>query len=168
MFSVGEHVIYGTHGVCRIGDIVTMPFGTDDREYYVLSPLTDPRSTIFVPLDSEVLVSQMRPVLTKEEIDELLSSLERGSLCWIANDSERKAFCQATIKSGDRLEMLRMIDMLYIHQEEMKDQKKHFHVTDERFLREAEKLLHEEFSFVLGIPRAEVVSYIGERVERSS
>ena len=168
MYSVGEHVIYGTHGVCRIGDITTMPFGADKRDYYVLSPLCDPRSTIFVPLDNEQLVSQMRPVLTKEEIAEMLSSVTPGSLDWIESDSERKDFCQTTLKSGDRLEMLKMIDMLYTHQEEMKNQKKHFHVTDERFLREAEKLLHEEFAFVLGIPRAEVISYIGERVEQSS
>ena len=168
MYSVGEHVIYGTHGVCCISEITTMCFGPENKEYYVLSPLADPRSTIFVPLDSEILLSQMRPVLTKEEIDELLCSLEHGSLSWITNDSERKEFCQATLKSGDRLEILRMIDMLSIHREEMQDQKKHFHVTDERFLKEAEKLLHDEFSFVLGIPRAEVVSYIGEKVEKSS
>ena len=168
LYSVGEHVIYGTHGVCCISEIKTMSFGPDNKEYYVLSPLAEPRSTIFVPLDSEVLLSQMRPVLTREEIDELLGSLEPGSQSWITNDSERKEFCQTTLKSGDRLAILRMIDMLYIHQEEMRDQKKHFHVTDERFLREAEKLLHDEFSFVLGIPRGEVVSYIGEKVERSS
>ena len=168
MYSVGEHVIYGTHGVCRIGEIKTMSFGPDSKEYYVLSPLSDPRSTIFVPVDSEILLSQMRPVLTREEIDDLIDSLEPGSQDWIVNDSKRKEFFQTTLKSGDRLALLRMIDMLYIHQEEMRDQKKHFHVTDERFLREAEKLLHDEFAFVLGIPRGEVISYIGERLEQSS
>ncbi len=168
MYSVGEHVVYGTHGVCRISEITTMQFGIENKEYYVLSPVSDPRSTIFVPVDNEVLLSQMRPVLTKEEIDEMLCSIIPGSQSWIASDAERKEFCQTTLKSGDCLAILRMIDMLYVHQIEMREQKKHFHVTDERFLREAEKLLHDEFSFVLGIPRTEVVSYIGDKVEKSS
>ncbi len=165
MFSVGEHVVYGTHGVCRIGELTKMPFGADMREYYVLSPICDPRSTIFVPVDNDALTSQMRRVLTKSQIDELLSSVVPGSLDWIESDAERKEYCTSIIKSGDRYELMRMIDMLYLHQKEMKNQKKHFHVTDERFLREGEKLLHDEFAFVLGISRADVIEYIGERVE---
>ena len=168
MYSVGEHVVYGTHGVCCISEITTMQFGLENKEYYVLSPVSDPRSTIFVPVDNESLLSQMRHVLTKEEIDDMLSAIVPGSQCWIASDSERKEYCQATLKSGDCRAILKMIDMLYIHQVEMREKKKHFHVTDERFLREAEKLLHDEFSFVLGIPRTDVISYIGEKVEQSS
>ena len=168
MFSAGEHVVYGTHGVCCISELTKMPFGADLREYYVLSPIGDPRSKIFVPVDNENLTSQMRSVLTKPQIDELLASVVPGSLDWIESDSERKEYCTSTIKSGDRYEIIRMIDMLYLHQEEMKSQKKHFHVTDERFLREGEKLLHDEFAFVLGISRADVVSYISERIEASS
>lgn len=168
MFSVGEHVVYGTHGVCAISEVTSMSFGSEKRDYYVLSPVSDPKSTIFVPVDNETLIAQMRRVLTKEEIDALLDSVEPCALEWIANDSKRKEFCAATIKSGDRLAIINMIEMLYLHQEEMRDQKKHFHVTDERFLREAEKLLHDEFAFVLGIPNIEVYEYIGSRIKKSS
>ena len=168
MFTVGEHVIYGTHGVCCISEIKQMSFGADSRDYYVLTPVSERRSTIFVPVDNETLLAQMRKVLTKEEIDDLLDSVEPGSLEWIASDSERKDFCNKTIKSGDRLAIIGMIEMLYLHQEEMKSAKKHFHVTDERFLREAEKLLHDEFSFVLGITGTEVHEYIGSRIKKSS
>ena len=110
----------------------------------------------------------MKRVLTKEEIDELLSSVVPGALDWIENDNRRKVFCTYTIKSGDRLAMINMIDMLCAHQKEMENQRKHFHVTDERFLKEAEKLLHEEFSFVLGIPKNDVCDYIRERIKSSS
>ena len=168
MFSAGDHVVYGNHGVCRVAELTSMDFGADHREYYVLSPIAEPKSKIFVPLDNDALTSTMLPVLTKDEIDALLGSVVPGSREWIENDSERKAFCTATLKSGDRFAILSMIDMLYLHREEMISQKKHFHVTDERFLRDAEKLLHEEFAFVLGIPRAEVITYIGEHVAASS
>jgi len=168
MFSAGEHVVYGTHGVCEISEVTTMSFCSDSRKYYVLFPIGDAKSKIFVPVDNEQLTSQMKKVLTKEEIDRLLDAVEPGALDWIESDSARKEYCSATIKGGDRLALINMIEMLYLHREEMIGQKKHFHVTDERFLREAEKLLHDEFSFVLGIPNADVVEYIGERIKKSS
>lgn len=168
MFSAGCHVIYGSHGVCEISEIKSMSFGDEHKEYYVLSPINDKRSTIFVPTDNERLLSQMRPVLTKEEIDALLDSIEPGAVEWIASDAERKEFCTSTIKSGDRLAMFHMIGMLYLHREEMIDQKKHFHVTDERFLKDAEKMLHDEFAFVLGMTASEVEAYIGNRIKKSS
>ena len=168
MFSVGSHVVYGSHGVCEISEYRTMAFGDDDKEYYVLSPIYDKRSTIFVPFDNMVLLSQMRPVLTKEEIDELIDSVIPGTYGWIPSDSERKSFCAATMKSGDRLAIFHMIEMLYMHRERMLDEKKHFHVTDERFLKDAEKMINDEFAFVLGIPCSEVEHYVEERLKKSS
>ena len=168
MFSPGDHIVYGTHGVCRITEMTSMPFGSGKRDYYVLSPLSDPRSTIFVPADNPDLVSQMKKVLTKDEIDILLSSVSPEPDEWIESDRARKQYCLSTIRSGDRLALLHMIRMLCFHRAEMVDQKKHFHVTDERFLREAENLLSDEFSFVLGISRSEVSEYINEKIELTS
>ena len=168
MFREGAHVVYTSHGVCEITEIKTMSFGDDTKQYYVLSPINDKRSTIFIPIDNMVLLSQMRPVLTKEEIDELLGSVIPGTCSWIQSDSERKSFCAATIKSGDRLAILHMIEMLYMHRERMAAENKHFHVTDERFLNDAEKMLNDEFAFVLGISTSEVENYVAERVKKSS
>ena len=39
------------------------------------------------------------------------------------------------------------------------------HVADERFLNEAEKLLHEEFAHVLHIKREQVLSFIFEQIK---
>ena len=168
MYSAGEHVVYGTHGVCCITEVTVMPFGSEEKNYYVLSPIADKRSTIFVPCDNEKLTSQMKKVLTKNEIDMLLDDVVPGALEWIECDSKRKEFCAATIKSGDRMAIINMISMLYLHRERMENQKKHIHVTDERFLREGEKLLHDEFAFVLGIPPVEVHEYIGNRIKKTS
>ena len=168
MFSPGEHVVYGTHGVCCIKELTSMPFGSEMRDYYVLSPIGETRSTIFVPVDNSSLTDQMKKVLTRAEIDKLIASVAPGAVKWIASDQERKEYCVSTIKSGDRLEIMNMIGMLCVHRDEMKGQKKHFHVTDERYLKEAEKLIHDEFSFVLGIARADVGAYIDERIAKSS
>ncbi|MBR0303369.1 MAG: CarD family transcriptional regulator, partial [Clostridia bacterium] len=104
----------------------------------------------------------------RDEIDSLLLSVAAAVDEWIESDRERKEFFTSTIRSGDRLALLQMIRTLCLHRARMKDEKKHFHVTDERFLREAENLLHDEFAFSLGISRAEVSEYINERIELTS
>ena len=41
MFKVGDHVVYGTNGVCLVSDITPSPFDKNDRRtYYVLKPLS--------------------------------------------------------------------------------------------------------------------------------
>ena len=44
---------------------------------------------------------------------------------------------------------------------------KKLHVADERMLQEAEKMICDEFSYVLGIPKEEVPSYITNSMKES-
>ncbi len=44
--------------------------------------------------------------------------------------------------------------------------KKHFHISDEKYLREAERLLHDEFSYTLNISNEEVPAYILKRIKK--
>lgn len=164
MFNSGDAVIYGTHGVCIVKETSEFTFGDSEKTYYVLQPLND-KLQIFVPCDSEILLSRMRPVLTPEEVDGVIDSLSEVKMGWIDSDSKRKEFCNEVIKSGDREQLIHLIDMLYVRQDDLRRQKKHFHLTDERFMKEAMKLLHEEFSYVLGIPEDVVPQYISSRIE---
>lgn len=65
MYEVGGYVSYRSDGVCKIIDIRKENFGVvgKDTLYYVLSPVSDEKSTFFVPVDNEALVSMMRKVL---------------------------------------------------------------------------------------------------------
>ncbi len=170
MYSVGEAVIYGNHGVCKVKEITEMSFGngSDRKKYYVLCPVSNPRSIIYVPTDNDALTSRIRPLLSEAEIDEIISSVPPEKLQWIASDIKRKEFCGETLKSGDRFRIMQMIGMLYDQREALRDQKKHFHVVDERFLKDATRLLHEEFAYVLGISPADVPEYISSRIKASS
>lgn len=160
MFSVGDAVSYGTQGICKITEITNMAVGKVKKQYFVLVPLQDERSTVYVPTDNEKLLEKMRTVLSEKEINELIKEVSKQPLKWIENDIDRKEFCNEVIKSGDRHELMRLIEMLYNKREELKNSKKHFHILDERALREAEHLLHDEFSYVLNISKEDVPSYI--------
>ena len=74
MRNIGEYVLYGAAGVMTIVDIREESIGDISRSYYVLrsaSSRTD--SLTFVPADNEKLVGAMRPLLTADELDRLIS-----------------------------------------------------------------------------------------------
>lgn len=79
-----------------------MNFGKEKREYYVLKPVYDENPTIYAPTDNETVTQKMRRVLTKDEIDSLIESLENNDTKWSNNDIERKEFCASVIEKGDR------------------------------------------------------------------
>ena len=90
MFQVGDTVIYGTNGACRITGVVQKEFGQQKMEYYVLNPVYDLRSTIFVPKDNAALLAKMRRVLSAEEIYRLIRTIPQEESGWIAQEDERK------------------------------------------------------------------------------
>jgi RNA polymerase-interacting CarD/CdnL/TRCF family regulator len=53
-----------------------------------------------------------------------------------------------------------MINTLHQHKKVQAEAGRKFHLCDENFLRDAEKLLNAEFSLVLGIQPADVGAYI--------
>ena len=166
VFSQNETVVYGAQGICKIRGTARLEQGRQAREYYVLIPVYDEGSVIYVPTDNEKLVSNIRRLLSPEEIDRLIDETAATETQWIDDNLERKEYCSDVMKSGDRKQLMQLIDMLYLHRRDLKQSKKHFHVTDERCLREAERLINDEFSFVLGISREEVPSYIINRLHR--
>ena len=52
MYKIGDTVLYGREGVCKIKDIVTRKLNNIDKQYYFLTPLDD-HITILVPTDNE-------------------------------------------------------------------------------------------------------------------
>lgn len=164
MFSVGDTIIYATQGICTIKEITTMKIDREKKDYFVLCPVFNEVSSIYVPVDSKALLAKMRTIISSDEIEKLLTEVSSNKLDWIDDENTRKEYCAKVIKSGNRKELLQIIEMLYSHQLELKQTKKHFHISDERFLKEAEKLLHDEFSYVLGIKKEDVPEYIKSRI----
>ena len=159
-YCVGDRIVYGTQGICEIKEISPLTLGDEEKNYYFLSPLSDPRCVIYVPCDNQFLLDQMKDILSPDEIDSIITSPEIGTMEWIGIDIRRKEYCTAVLKSGDRHELLRVIYMLRTKREEFRSMKKHFHVADERFLRDAERIINQEFSYSLGIHASEVEDYI--------
>ncbi len=164
MFSVGQPVVYGVQGVCRIQEVTTKKFGRETEDYFVLQPIFDGKSLLYVPCGNQNLLAQMRPVLTREELGELIASAAQADSAWMEDEKQRRALCTEIIKSGDRAALMRLIAMMYQRFEALREQKKHIPLADERLMKQASRLLHDEFAFVLDIQPDEVPDYIARHI----
>ena len=149
MYAAGQTVLYGANGVCRISEITTRRIGKETIEYYVLKPMGAQASTVYVPTKNEELVGRMRAVMTESEIRALLSA--DSSLRWIDNNAERFEFFHAVLARGDCGELMGMVRLMRARQRRLLDMGRHLHLTDERQLREAEKMAGEEVAAALGV-----------------
>lgn len=167
MFSVGDTVVYGTQGVCLIVEIKRMKIGKETKDYFVLRPAADQGAVVYVPCGSAALAAKMRSLISRGELDRLINEAAAEPAEWIADDNARLAHCDEVLKSGDRKRLLQLVVMLYRRRELLKATKKHFHNADATYLKAAERLLHDEFAYVLGIGAEEVPDYIRERIENA-
>ena len=83
---------------------------------------------------------------------------EKGN--WIPNENRRKEEFKKIIANGEHSELIKMIKSLYLQREKREIEGKHLYLSDERFLKEAERILCDEFRYVLEIEREEVLTYL--------
>lgn len=160
MFQCGDMVLYGIHGVCRILDVETRTVDRKKIPYFVLEPLEQAGARYYIPCENEAALSKLSHVLTRDELDRLLRSDQTRRDLWIPDENKRKQQYRELISSGDRASLICMIRSLRRHKEEQLAAGRKFHLSDEGFLRDAEKILSAEFSLVLGIEPADVGAYI--------
>lgn len=165
MFQIGDTVLYGMDGVCTVTDITTRVFNKESREYIVLTPVHDGRSTIYVPTASEAALTKMREILSADEIRAIIRDLPQN-VCtdWIADENTRRQHFKDILQTGDRREIIRMIKTIYLHGQEQKANGRKLHHADEVAMKDAEAVLYDEFAYVLGIHPDEVLPFILQEV----
>ncbi len=165
MLKISETVMYGTTGVCMVERTEEKQIGRETKTYYVLKPVASNSSTVFVPTDNEKLLSKVRKLITAEEIDGILEKLSTEPDFWPENEGERKEKYSEIIASGDRKACLVVLRTLYNRQKILSRCGKRLHIADERAMKEARRLICDEFSFALGINADEVGTLLRERIK---
>ena len=165
-FKAGDCVNYRRNGICKVVRITKRDFGTlGETEYYELSPVYDPKTVIYVPTEALTLTQGMRRLLSAEEIDRIIEEAEGGEFCRIEDAKKRSAVYGDIISEGDPGKILRLVKELSLYRISAEKEKKKFYVSDAKLLAAAEKAIFEEFAYVLGIERDEVIPYIMNKVE---
>ncbi len=159
-FRPGETVRYGQSGLCRIEEVKRMKIGEKEQEYFVLSPLFKTGSVLYVPCDNEDLVARMCAPLTVEEVKTVLKEVVEREPEWIRDFRRRSEISKKALSSPDRRDALLLIKNIYFHKKEMLGEGKRIHNTDDYFLKDAESLIFNEFSYVLNLDYLEVIRFV--------
>ncbi len=164
MYQIGDQVVYGIHGVCAVAAVELRSVDRKKVEYFALEPLDQPGARFYVPTQNAAALAKLKPVLSREELEALLDSESVHADVWIADENQRKLCYRELINSGDRGKLLAMVGSLYRHKEAQAALGRKFHLCDENFLRDAQKLLNSEFSLVLGIEPGKIGEYLRKRL----
>lgn len=158
----GTYVRYGSTGVCVIDDIrmMSLPGTGIGGEYYVLRPVHGESSVIYVPVSNEKMAAAMIPVLTRKEIESIILSAAADALPWTEDRKERSEQQREILRRCDRRELLRMISCIYLRKRELSEAGRRLAGADENALRQAERQINNELTFVLGIEESQVGEYI--------
>lgn len=168
MFAIGETVIYGHHGVCEITGIQDMEIMDAKRSYYVLRSVFDSSSTYYLPFGDEKVSDKIRKILSVEEIEALIKQMPEEDTIWIENAHERRTLYKQIVVKNDSSEVIRLIRTLHLRQEHLKETGKKLHVADERFFKDAEEALYQEFAFVLDLKPEEVLPFIFQKLDTNN
>ena len=169
-YQKGDHVRYGTNGVCVIADIETMT-SMDRRsvkDYYVLRPVAESGTKIFVPLDNPALPGKMHAILTREEINEAIRQSAADPLPWVGDRNRRSEAFKEILKTAEPFPLLQLCSCIHGRRLQLSQEGKRLSGSDEAILKQAERLVENEFAFSLDIPRSEVAAYIHALWKESS
>ena len=161
-YQKGDRVRHGTNGVCVIADIETMT-SMDRRsvkDYYVLRPVAESGTKIFVPLDNPALLGKMHAILTREEINEAIRQSAADPLPWVGVRNRRSEAFKEILKTAEPFPLLQLCSCIHGRRLQLSQEGKRLSGSDEAILKQAERLVENEFAFSLDIPRSEVAAYI--------
>ena len=146
MFEVGDMIIYGNNGVCRVETVgkVDSAILPKDREYYTLCPHYSKGSKIFSPVDNQKVI--MRPVINKEEAMQLIDTIKDVEELWIADEKRREQEYKDAVHKCDCRELVRIIKTIYARKQVRLAEGKKVTSSDERYFRIAEENLYGELA----------------------
>jgi len=162
MYQVGDLVIYGKTGVCKVIEVTTQEM-EKQRLYYTLMPLYQ-SCTIFAPVNSTKVF--MRPIVSKDEAERLVDMIPsiRAEAYHNQSVNQLAGHYEASLNTHDCAELITLTMSIHAKKKLMEQQKRKFGAVDERFMKCAEELLFGELAAALCISKDEVPEYIAKRV----
>ena len=166
MFEIGEHIVYGTSGICRVEEICPSPYDKNDtRTFYLLIPVHNPMgSTIYTPVDNDRV--PMRALMTLEEIKALLAAIPKIGVLSVPIEKQRREIYRTVIGALRPEGYVQIIKTVRQRRAELSAARKHVPVTDLDYGRLARQLLCSECAYVLGMTEAEADAYLAEYLDQ--
>ena len=165
MCHLDDYVIYGIHGACRVLGREKQLVNKKRTEFLVLEPLMQSGSKYYVPAENPTAMAKLQAVLSQDELVRLLESDAVREDCWISDEGHRKQIYRELITSADRLRLMQMVASLYRYRGAQEAAGRKFHLCDDNFLRDAERLLSSEISLVMNLPPDEARDFLRKHLK---
>ena len=167
MYQIGDTVVCGSNGVCtilEIGPLANMGRAQRKKNYYTMRPYFDNAGRVYMPVDCDE--SSIRPTLTRDEVQQLMSEIDGLDEILISDEKKREAEYKNAVNSADPRLLIRIIKTMYFRKQARLENGKKSTAIDERYFRVAEQRLYEEMALALGVEREEVREYIRNYLEK--
>ena len=168
MYQVGELVVYGMHGVCRVVSQEERLVDKKRLNYLALEPVGHGDSRFLVPTQNASAMAKLQPILSKEELEAMITSEDVKTGQWIRDENQRKQTYRELISCGERKRIMRMVHTLYRHKADQSASGRKIHLCDENFLHDAEKLLIGEIAIVLHLEPEQARAYIHKNLKEDA
>lgn len=167
MFEVGQYIVYGSSGVCKVVAIGTSDLSgvSKERLYYTLEPCYTRGSRILTPTDNQKTV--MRDLITREEADQLIDHAKEIETLWITDERNRESEYKNVIAKCDCQELIRMIKTIHYRKQKRIASGKKVTSSDEKYYKLAEDNLYNELAVVYNMSREETKEYMMNRIEKN-
>ncbi|MCR5674356.1 MAG: CarD family transcriptional regulator [Lachnospiraceae bacterium] len=164
MLKVGDHTVYGIHGLCRVEDILVPSFleRGKEKDYYLMIADADEKGLLYVPVDSEA--ERLRKVTDRAAAKKLIEGSGEARELDIAGGKKSEPIVTAIIKRNQAGEMMSLIKTLYLIRMRREKEGKKFAAVDEKHLATAEKLLFSELAYSLDCE----VEEVQQRVQKAA
>ncbi len=168
MFQVGDYLVHEGIGVCKVNDICEMELSGkgSKKSYYVLVPLQDTGSCTYTPVDSEKV--RMRPVMSRQEIESLVSTIPELECIQENNDKLRAVKYREALGTFEASGLLEIIKTVILGKQRRMTMGKKALSGDEKFIQIAEKKLYGEIAFVFSLGTEEVKQWITGEIQKCS
>lgn len=167
MYSIGDIIIYGEHGICHVEEKGPLKLGgANDRQYYTLRPYYHPDLVIYAPVDGGSVV--MREPLSRDQARQLVAELPQIAPLEIPEEKGREALFNRVQHGCDCRALAGLVKALYLRRIRREKNGKRATGVDERYFREAEEQMYGELAYALGMERDQVPEYIRGCLEQKS
>ncbi|MBR4341472.1 MAG: CarD family transcriptional regulator [Lachnospiraceae bacterium] len=166
MFDVGEFVVFGSDGVCRVESVGALDMEGISKEklFYTLVPLgKSGKGKIFAPVDGKKVT--IRRVVNREEADKLIAEIKEIGKLDITDEKKREERYKEVIHNCDLREVIQLIKEIHSRKEMRDAIGKKLTAMDERYFMIAENCLYSELSLPLEMEKSEIKDYITSKCE---
>ena len=160
MFKIGDTVVYGAQGICKIDSVEAKLIGRQKQDYYVLKPIFNQNTSVFVPVDNEALTAKMLSALTKSQINGLAKKVTDIEVIKASDENQKRELYKSILSSSNRERLVSLIKTIRFERDTRREAGKKLNISDEQTLRKAESRLYNEIAFVFGVAPDEAKNII--------